>query len=138
MGEDLEERMYDLLWRTDEGDTVVTSVRQPTALREATRIAVQLGMDATPNDAAVRALRERVEVFAQRRALEAHYERHPEARPSLAELALAAAEMDGDPLAAEPALLEQAAREVVALRPDAGPDDVLLYAAALHSRTRSA
>lgn len=138
MGEDLEERMYDLLWRTDEGDTVVTSVRQPTALREATRIAVQLGMDATPNDAAVRALRERVEVFAQRRALEAHYERHPDARPSLAELALAAAEMDGDPLAAEPALLEQAAREVVALRPDAGPDDVLLYAAALHSRTRSA
>jgi hypothetical protein len=138
MTDDLDDQMHDLLWRLDEGDTVVTSVRQPAALRDAARLAVRLGMDATSNDAAVRALRERVEVFARRRALDAHYEQHPEARPGLAELALAAAELDGDPLARSPKLLERAAREVVVLRPDATADDVLLYAAALRSRTKSA
>jgi hypothetical protein len=72
-----------------------------------------------------------LETFAQRTALTAHYDRHPEARPSLAELALAAAELDGDPLADEPALLRQAVDEVVAVKPDATSDDVRVWAAAL-------
>jgi hypothetical protein len=138
MTDSLDDQMHDLLWRLDESATVVTSVRQPAALRDAARIAVRLGMDATANDAAVRALRERVEAFAQRRVLDAHYQQHPEARPSLAELAVAAAELDGDPLAHTPEVLERAASEVLVLRPDATPDDVLLYAAALQSRSKSA
>jgi hypothetical protein len=133
-----DDRMYDLIWHIDESQTVVTSLRLPGALRDATKIAVQLGMDTSPNDATVRALRERVEMFAARRALEEHYERYPESRPTLAELAQVAAEADGDPLADSPELIERAAAEVVALRRDASPDDVLIYAAALKSRARSA
>lgn len=122
----------------DRGDTdtatVVTSVRQPAALREAVKAAVALGMDATVNDATVQAVRDRVEAFAQRRALDAHYDRYPDVRPTLADQALAAAELDGNPLADDPALLRAAADEVLSVKPDAGPDDVLVYAAALRSR----
>lgn len=124
-------RWLDRLDRDDE--SIVTSVRQPAALREALRVAVDLGMDATVNDATVRALRDRLETFAQRMALESHYSQHPEARPSLAEVALAAAELDDNPLSQEPALLRRAADEVVAVKPDASADDVLVWAAALHS-----
>ena len=90
-------------------------------------------MDTSVNDATVRAVRDRLETFAQRKALTAHYHRHPTARPSLAELALAAAELDGDPLANEPALLRRAADEVVKVKADATSDDVLVWAAALRS-----
>jgi hypothetical protein len=124
-------RWLDRLDRDDK--SVVTSVRQPAALREALRVAVDLGMDATVNDATVRALRDRLETFAQRMALESHYSQHPETRPSLAEVALAAAELDDNPLSHEPALLRRAADEVVAVKPDASADDVLVWAAALHS-----
>lgn len=131
-----EARLFELLDRLDGGDdeTVVTSVRQPTALRAALRVAVGLGMDTSVNDATLQAVRERVEVFAQRLALESHYARHPEVRPSLADLAVAAAELDDDPLAAEPMLLREAAERVVEVKPAATADDVLVYAAALHSR----
>ena len=49
-------------------------------------------------------------------------------------MARAAAELDGDPLSEEPTLLRRAAKEVVALRPAATADGVLVYAAALRSR----
>jgi hypothetical protein len=124
-------RLVALLDNTGSDETVVTSVRQPAALREALKVAIELGLDATANDAAVAALRDRLDTFAQRLALDAHYERHPEVRPSLADQALAAARLDGDPLADRPELLAQAAREVASLRPGAGADDVVLYAAAL-------
>lgn len=119
-------------------DTVVTSTRLPRALHEAVRIAVELGMDSSANDATNRALRDRLDVFAQRLALDAHHRAHPGTRPSLAELARAAALLDGDPLADEPDLLEQAAREVGERWPDATGDDVLVYASALarHGRRR--
>jgi hypothetical protein len=134
-----EAELFEWLERLDRDDeTVVTSIRQPAALREALRVAVDLGMDSTVNDATVRAVRDRLEAFAQRAALAAHYARHPEARPSLAELALAAAELDGDPLADEPALLRRAADEVVLVKPDATSDDVLVWAAALRSTRASA
>jgi hypothetical protein len=125
------ERLFDLLDRLDDGGTVVTSVRQPKALREAVRVAVSLGLDATPNDVAVSALRDRLEAFAQRLALEAHYAAHPGSRPSLAQRALAAARLDGDRLADDPELLARAAEAVARLRPSASADDVLLYAAGL-------
>jgi hypothetical protein len=92
---------------------------------------VALGLDPTPNDAAVAALRDRLESFAQRLALDAHYAAHPEARPTLAQRAVAAARLDDDPLADEPELLARAAEAVARLRPDATGDDVLLYAAGL-------
>lgn len=132
-------QLFRMLDRLDaEPDTVVTSTRLPRALHDALRIAVELGMDASANDATNRALRDRLEVFAQRLALDAHHRAHPDARPSLAELARAAALLDGDPLADQPDLLEQAAQEVGERWPDATGDDVLVYASALarHGRRR--
>jgi hypothetical protein len=130
-----DEDLFVLLDQLDaDGPTVVSSVRQPAALKEALRVAVELGLDATANDATVHAVRDRLEAFAQRRALDAHYAAHPGTRPSLAEVAQAAAELDGDPLAAEPALIRRAAKEIAALRPGAMADDVLVYAAGLRSR----
>jgi hypothetical protein len=69
----------------------VSSVRQPAALKDAVKVAVELGLDATVNDATVQALRDRLEAFAHRRALEAHYSVHPDERPSMPEVAQAAA-----------------------------------------------
>lgn len=43
----------------------------------------------------VRGLRVALEDVAQRSILDAHYEEHPEARPSLVELAQMGAELDG-------------------------------------------
>jgi hypothetical protein len=127
--------LFALLDRLDgDGQSVVSSVRQPAALRDALRLAVELGLDSSVNDATVHAVRDRLETFAQRRALEAHYADHPDAKPSLAEVAQAAAELDGDPLASEPALLRRAAKELTAIRPTATADDVLVYAAGLQSR----
>ncbi|MGI8575938.1 MAG: hypothetical protein ACR2MA_11520 [Egibacteraceae bacterium] len=118
----------------DEDATVVTSVRLSSSLREAVRAAVRAGMDANPNDAMLNAVRDRLEAFAQRLALDLHYERYPDARPSLAEVAVAATQLDDNPLAHERDLLLRAADEVVRLKPDADADDVLVYAAALQSR----
>lgn len=132
------ERLFALLERLEGDVTVVASVRQPAALREAVKVAVELGLDPTPNDAAVAALRERVETFAQRLALDAHYAAHPGARPTLAQRALAAARLDGDPLADDPALLSRAAEALSRRRPDASADDVLLYAAGLADARRPA
>jgi len=130
-----DEDLFVLVDRLDaDGPTVVSSVRQPVALKEALKVAVELGLDASANDATVQAVRDRLEAFAQRRALDAHYVAHPEARPSLAEIAQAAAELDGDPLAGQPALLRRAVEEVTALRPGATADDVLVYAAGLGSK----
>lgn len=83
------------------------------------------------NDATVQAVRDRVETFAQRLALESHYRRHPTSRPTLGDLAVAAAELDDSPLAATPDLLRLASEEVVILKPDADADDVAVDAAAL-------
>jgi hypothetical protein len=63
-------------------------------------------------------------------ALDDHYERYPQARPDLGDLAIAAAELDGHPLAGQPERLRQAAAEIAANHPGASPDDVLLWAEA--------
>lgn len=136
---DPEVRLFELLEHLDRSDdTVVSSVRQPKVLREALKAAVDAGMDTSANDAIVHALRDRVETFAQRLAQDRHYDEHPHARPSLADLAIAAADLDGDPLAAQPDLLRLAAHEVSALKSDPTSDDVLVYAAALASRRATA
>jgi adenine-specific DNA glycosylase len=63
-------------------------------------------------------------------ALDDHYQRHPRTRPDLADLAIAAAELDGHPLASQHERLRQAAAEIAKNHPGASPDDVLLWAEA--------
>lgn len=123
-------RFLDLLDQ-DSSETVGTSMRIPTALRDAAVIAAELGLAPSTTDLTVRGLRATLEAFAQRAVLDAHYEEYPEVRPDLAEIALATAEMDGNPLADHPDLIRRAAEGVRKLLDDPGPDDVLVYAAGL-------
>jgi hypothetical protein len=62
--------------------------------------------------------------------LDYHYQHHPAALPDLGDLAVAAAELDGHPFAAEPARLRAAAVEIAARHHDATPENVLLWAEA--------
>jgi hypothetical protein len=55
----------------------------------------------------------------------------PKPAPDLAEIALATAQIDGNPLANRPDLLRCAAAEIGTVKDDATPDDVLVYAAGL-------
>ncbi len=77
------------------------------------------------------ALRSRLEAIVMQMALDAHYGQHPELRPSLADLAIAAAELDGNPLASTPGLVQEAAAAIVQLHPDADADAVVLWAEAM-------
>ena len=123
-------RISELLDQTEDS-TVGTSMRIPAALREAAALAVaELGAASSTTSLATEALRARLEAIVIEGALAAHYERHPKARPSLAELALAAAELDANPLAATPDLIRKAAKEIVKRHPEADADDVLLWAEA--------
>lgn len=125
-------RLLDLLDTTD-ANTVGTSVRLPANLREAAALAAEMGLGATASEIGVRGLRDALEALAQRAVLDDHYQRHPEARPDLAEVALAAAQIDGNPLAESPDLIRRAARELAGIRDGATADDVLMYAAGLAS-----
>jgi hypothetical protein len=124
------QRLLDLL-DTREAETVGTSVRLPANLRDAAALATDMGLTASTTELTVRGLRDALEAFAQRAVLDAHYRAHPAARPDLAEVALAAAEIDANPLAGRPDLIRRAAKDVKALKDDPTPDDVLLYAAGL-------
>jgi hypothetical protein len=112
-------------------ETANTSMRIPTNLREAAALAVS-ELDAAPSTTVLtmNALRETLEAVVMQAVLDRHYERYPQARPSLAELAIAAAEMDGHPLAAQPELISRSAAEILQRHPDADADDVLLWAEA--------
>jgi hypothetical protein len=123
-------RLLDLLDATGE-DTVNTSVRLPARLRDAAAVAATMGLAGSTTELTVKGLRDTLEAFAQRAVLDAHYRAHPAARPDLAEVALAAAEIDGNPLAERPDLIRRAADAVQGLKADPDPDDVLLYAAGL-------
>ena len=105
-----------------------TSMRIPETLRDAAALAVE-HLHVAPSTTALTAdaLRNRLEAVVLQAALDSHYREHPKARASLAELAVAAAQLDGHPLAPQPDLLRRAAAEVVASHPDADADDVLLW-----------
>jgi hypothetical protein len=106
-------------------------MRIPTALRDAAALAVrELGVAASATALTTAALRATLEAVVMQAALDAHDEQHPRARPDLGDLAVAAAELDGHPLAAEPERLRRAADEIFAKHPEASPDDVLLWAEA--------
>jgi len=113
------------------GQTSNTSMRIPTALRDAAAVAVrELGAASSTTALTTAALRASLEAVVMRAVLDDHVRQHPEARPTLGDLAIAAAELDGHPLAGEPARIRQAAVEVEARHPDAEPEDVLLWAEA--------
>jgi hypothetical protein len=128
-------QLFELLDALDESSSTVTSLRQPAALRDAVRVAVDLGLAESPNEVTVAAVRSRIEAFAQSLALTEHFAAHPHTRPSLGDLAIAAAGLDGHPLAAEPEFLRRCADEVAVIRPDANGEDVLLYAAGRQAAT---
>ncbi len=112
-------------------DTANTSMRIPTTLREAAALAVkELGVAPSATALTAAALRAALEAIVMQAALDDHYQRHPEALPDLGDLAVAAAEMDGNPLAANPELVRRAAIEIAQGHPGASPDDVLLWAEA--------
>ena len=119
-----------LLDVTDD-ETVNTSMRLPVALRDAAALAVEQ-LEAAPSTTtmAAVALRQALETLVMETALRLHYEQHPEAKPTLVEVALALAAQDGSPLAARPDVVAAAAEAVVARHPDADADDVLLWAEA--------
>ena len=124
------DRISELL-ESDMGQTSNTSMRIPTALRDAAAIAVrELGAAPSTTALTAAALRASLEAVVMRAVLDDHFRQYPEARPSLGDLAVAAAELDGHPLSGEPARIRQAALEVEARHPDAAPEDVLLWAEA--------
>ena len=116
---------------SSEEETTNTSMRLPVTLRDAAALAVrELGVASSTTALTATALRAMLEAVVMQAVLDAHYGQHPQARPSLAELAIAAAELDGHPLAGRPDLLCQAADEIIRTRPDADADDVVLWAEA--------
>jgi hypothetical protein len=132
---DAVERINQLLG-SDMGQTSNTSMRIPTALRDAAGLAVrELGVAPSTTALASAALRAALEAVVMQAVLDDHYGRHPDARPDLGDLAIAAAELDGHPLAAEPERIRQAAAEISARHPSPDPEDVLLWAEARALRT---
>ena len=112
-------------------ETSNTSMRIPIALKDAAALAVsELGVAPSATALTTAALRATLEAVVMQAVLDDHYEHNPQARPDLGDLAVAAAELDGHPLAAEPERLRRAAAEIAGRHPDASPDDVLLWAEA--------
>ena len=124
------DRINELLDSTDD-QTVNTSMRIPSALRDAAALAVN-ELDLAPSTTVLtaNALRVALEAAVMQAVLDRHFQEYPDARPTLADLAIAAAELDGHPLAGQPDLLRQSAAEVEQRHPAAGPEDVLLWAEA--------
>src|SRR3984893_9019955 len=124
------ERISQLL-DSDITETSNTSMRMPTALREAAALAAK-ELNAAPSATALTtmALRSALEAAVMRAALDDHYAQYPEARPDLADIAIATAELDGNPLATDPDRIRRAAAEIAAARVHPEPEDVLLWAEA--------
>jgi hypothetical protein len=124
------ERISQLL-DSDMTKTSNTSMRIPTALREAAALAAN-ELKAAPSATALTtmALRSALEAAVMRAALDEHYAQYPEARPDLGDIAIATAELDGNPLAADPDRIRRAAVEIAATHSHPEPEDVLLWAEA--------
>jgi hypothetical protein len=124
------ERISQLL-DSDMAQTSNTSMRIPTALREAAALAAR-ELNAAPSATALTtmALRSALEAAVMRAALDEHYEQFPEARPDLVDIAIATAELDGNQLATDPERIRRAAAEITAVHPYPEPEDVLLWAEA--------
>jgi hypothetical protein len=124
------DRINELLDSSDP-ETVNTSMRIPSALRDAAALAVnELDLAPSTTILTANALRAVLEAAVVQAVLDRHYEEYPDARPTLAELAIVAAELDDHPLADRPDLINAAAAEIQARHPAASPEDVLLWAEA--------
>jgi hypothetical protein len=124
------ERISQLLG-SDTAETANTSMRIPTALREAAAVAArELGAAPSATALTTAALRVALESVLMQAVLDDHYARYPGSRPDIGDLAIAAAEIDGHPLAADPERIRRAADELTARHPDPDPEDVLLWAEA--------
>lgn len=121
------DRFMELL-RSAETATAGTSVRLPDNLRQAAALAADMGLAGSLTELTVKGLRDVLEAISWRLALDEHYRQYPQARPSLAEVAKAAAAIDSNPIANEPQLIERAASWVAEHRPDGDADDVLWLA----------
>jgi len=129
-GQNAVERISALL-DAEGSPTSNTSMRLPAALRDAAALAVaELGVAPSATALTAAALRAMLEAIVMQAALDQHYQHYPQAHPDLGDLAIAAAQLDGHPLAAQPERLRQAAVEITANHPAATPDDVLLWAEA--------
>lgn len=119
------------LLSSDMTQTSNTSMRIPVALRDAASLAArELGVAQSATALTISALEATLEGALMQAALDDHYEQYPESRPDLGDLAIAAAELDGNPLASQPDLLRQAAAEIAARHPSPEPEDVILWAEA--------
>lgn len=114
-----------------DGPAEPTSVRLPVHLREAMKLAKELGFDVGFAAASEAVLRSILSDIAQDLVFAAFDTVAPESAPSLGQLAWAAALLDGDPLAEQRDLLDAVAEQVAALKPDADGDDVVLAARVL-------
>jgi hypothetical protein len=115
----------------DTRETSNTSMRIPAPLRDAAALAVrELGVAPSATALTTAALRTTLEALVMQAVLDEHYRQYELARPDLGDLAVAAAEIDGHPLAAKPELLRQAATEISRRRPGASADEVVLWAEA--------
>ena len=109
-----------------------TSIRVPTYLLDAHAEVAALGfVEGSFNRYAVALVLEDLEALAFNCALEDHFTAHPDARPSLLQVAIAGAALTNDPLQHRHDLIELGARRLKARDPEADADDVLLYATAL-------
>src|SRR5260370_25307113 len=96
------ERISELL---DAGgpQTSNTSMRIPTALRDAAALAVsELGVSPSATALTTAALRATLEAVVMQAVLDDHYQHHPHAPPNLGDLPPAASEVAGHPPAAQP------------------------------------
>lgn len=122
-------------------------MRLPEDVQQAAKAAVDHGLARSLTELVVDGLRDRLVALATedhslaeraevKAALEKHDTEYPEARPSLAELAMAGPELDGHPAANHPELIDRA---VADLGEDAHFEDVLHWVrGALASRSGAA
>ena len=88
-------------------------MRIPVTLSAAAALAVdELGLARSTTGLTADALRTGSRRRCSGAALDQHYHEHPESRPELADVAVAAAQLDGHPLAATPDVIRTAAAEV--------------------------
>lgn len=86
-----------------------------------------LGIAGSATELTASALRQSLETVLMEAALDLHFEQHPDARPSLGDVAVALAQQDGFVLAEGPDEILRAALEVQDRHPAADADDVLLW-----------
>ncbi len=128
------DRLLDLLDAAGSGmgsTSSGTSVRLPTALKAAAALASELGLADSASELTARGLHAALVDVAQRALLDEHYRTHPEARPDLAEVTIALAQIDGDPLGDKPRIIRRAITHLRAAGREPKPEEVLLFAAGL-------